>query len=399
MTAEALYIQAPDEATHAEAIYALAAEEWDPDLAENCRQGRIHGSHYDWATARIGLIGEEVVTHVGVYALTLRIGTARVPTAGVNLVVTHPAHRGQRYMQATLEATHAAMHAAGYSLSILCNATDGYYPQFGYRTAWGETLYEIARRELPPLPAEVELHPFTPGQRDDLDALFNAENATLTGTVLRPTYPHTKTPGDAEGYLWHDAAGAVSGYIVYSYSGERGILWHEDSAGDPVVRLGALRQAAREHECSTLRFPRLPPRGLPARELRQLAGGLEVDYRPTGGWMVKLINLPALCTQLAAEWGRRLAGSALAGWRGTLRIESGGAAVTLAIARGQVNVIAPRRTHHTISAGPELAQLVLGTFDPAEITATTGTTLTGDAAVLVAVLFPAQDPQMGNADL
>ena len=362
--AETLHIQAPDEATHAEAIYALAAEEWDLDLADNCRQGRIHGSHYDWATARIGLIGEEIVTHVGVYRLTLRIGTARVPTAGVNLVVTHPAYRGQRYMQGTLNATHAAMRAAGYSLSILCNATDGYYPQFGYRAAWGETLYELARRELPVLPPDLALEAFTPGAEAARDALFNAENATLTGTVLRPTYPSTKTPGDAEGYSWSDADGTLSGYIVYSYSAERGILWHEDSAGDPALRLGALRQAAREHECTTLRFPRLPPRSLLAQRLRQLAGGLEVDYRPTGGWMVKVIHLSALCDQLVGEWSRRLAGSALAGWRGTLRIVLGDEAVTLAIARSQVSVIAPRRTRHTINAGPELAQLVLGTFDP-----------------------------------
>jgi len=395
----ALHIQAPDEATQAEAIYALAAEEWDLDLAANCRQGRIHGSHYDWATARIGLIGEEVVTHVGVYALTLRIGTARVPAAGVNLVVTHPAYRGQRYMQATLDATHAAMRAAGYSLSILCNATDGYYPQFGYRAAWGETLYEIARRDLPILPLDLELHPFIPGAEAVRDALFNAENATLTGTVLRPTYPHSKTPGDAEGTSWQDADGTLSGYIVYSYSAERGILWHEDSAGDPALRLGALRHAARQHECPTVRFPRLPPRSRLAQGLRQLPGGLEVDYRPTGGWMVKVIHLPALCDQLTGEWSRRLAGSALAGWRGTLRIAANDAAVTLEMRRGTVRVVAPRRTRHTISVGPELAQLALGTFDPAEITAGAGTGLTGDAAALLAVLFPAQEPQMGNADL
>ena len=59
-----------------------------------CRAPLIAHSHLDWDISRIGLIGGRIVIYWGVYDLQMRIGTARVRTAGINLPITYP---GQRY--------------------------------------------------------------------------------------------------------------------------------------------------------------------------------------------------------------------------------------------------------------------------------------------------------------
>ena len=77
---------APDPNTHADALYKFAFGDYRPS--------RIRDSHYDWAASRIGLIDGEVATHVAIYDVGMRIGSAVVKTAGVNLVATREDPRG-----------------------------------------------------------------------------------------------------------------------------------------------------------------------------------------------------------------------------------------------------------------------------------------------------------------
>jgi hypothetical protein len=62
----------------------------------------------------------------------------------------------------------------------------------------------------------------------------------------------------------------------------------------------------------------------------------------------------------------------------------------------QVEVVPGNESTHAILGGPEIAQLIIGTDDPAEIVVATGTQLTGAANQLLGVLFPRQDPRMCN---
>src|SRR5262245_7422524 len=100
MDIDQLRIISPDPAAHGDALFALLDLEW-PGIGEGLRAGQILHSHYDWKTARIGLFGERLVAHYGVYDIAMRIGIARVRTAGVNLVATHPGERGRSLMTRT----------------------------------------------------------------------------------------------------------------------------------------------------------------------------------------------------------------------------------------------------------------------------------------------------------
>ncbi len=115
--------------------------------------------------------------------------------------------------------------------------------------------------------------------------------------------------------------------------------------------------------------------------------------------MLLIVNLHSLFEKLSPELSRRLRHSRLAAWQGHLRIHYGQESVTLSLAQGQVQVVPAVKTPHTIQGGPEIAQLVIGTGDPAEIVEGGKIKLSGDTAALVDVLFPEQYPQLTNCDL
>src|SRR6186997_1034751 len=100
MDIDQLRIIPPDPVAQGDALFALLDLEWT-GIDESLRAGQILHSHYDWNTARVGLLGERLVTHFGVYYITMRVGVARVRVAGVNLVATHPAERGRGLMTQT----------------------------------------------------------------------------------------------------------------------------------------------------------------------------------------------------------------------------------------------------------------------------------------------------------
>ncbi len=258
-----LQIIAPGQTEHTEALFAMLNLIW-PGSSEHNRSGRINHSHYDWGTSRIGVLGERVVTHYGVYDLTQRIGTARVRTAGVNLVATHPDYRRRGLMTQTTWASIAAMRSQGYDISVLCNAIPNYYDRFGYVFAWPELDYTVKTADLPAQLPDFEIKEFDsrePGEslRGTMIDLYNRQNEMVTGTAVRPTYRRGKVPGDNQGYCWSDIGGHLKGYILGGPSPKHNTFWHEDSAGDPAEILQVLAMLARQEGLEAVRFHRLPP--------------------------------------------------------------------------------------------------------------------------------------------
>ena len=197
---------APDPQQHATALFALLDSEW-PGSGDEARNGRVLHSHYDWQASRIGMLGDQLVTHYGVYDIQMRIGMASLRTAGVNLVVTQPQQRGRGLMTATAQASLAAMHTAGYDLSLVCNATEGFYGRLGYLFAWPEHDFLIDVAHLPSEASDVALVAVQPSQRADFAALYNRDHAQITGTAVRPTFARGKHPGNRRGVCWHDQQG------------------------------------------------------------------------------------------------------------------------------------------------------------------------------------------------
>ena len=99
---------------------------------------------------------------------------------------------------------------------------------------------------------------------------------------------------------------------------------------------------------------------------------------------------------------KRLLASALAGWSGTLKIQFPEETFYIHVDGGKIRVssapISGERVRHSLNAGYDLAQLLVGVEEPEEIMRRSGMKATGDAKAVVASLFPHQHPSLSNWD-
>ncbi|MFN8488024.1 MAG: sigma-70 family RNA polymerase sigma factor [Caldilineaceae bacterium] len=214
-----LDVIAPERAKHSEAIYALFEMDQQSDSFQ-WRAGRLAQSHVDWAASRIGLVRdaatqtETVITAMQVYALNLRIGGARVRSAGFNCEVTHPAYADQRatLIERTVTATLAAIKEQGYDLAISFD-DEAFWYKHGFVFGWRALEWRVDVRDLPVGAPLLPLQRFQPNHRDDLAQIYNQTHQTLTGTAERPTYLRNKHPDMFMGWYWTDAQGQPAGYV------------------------------------------------------------------------------------------------------------------------------------------------------------------------------------------
>ncbi|NKB67815.1 MAG: GNAT family N-acetyltransferase [Candidatus Latescibacteria bacterium] len=401
MTADQLTIRPPVQETDGEAIYQLQGSHW-PGMEYVARRGRVAHSHLDWDVSRIGLDQQRLVAYWGVYKLHMRIGQAQVKTAGINLPITHSDWRGQGHMPRLLANSEAAQKASGYGLSVI-NLTHAYFFRFGYVFAWPETSFTIETEALPDTRPDLELvqvNAYDLMGRLDLAQLYNQQNATVTGTCQRPTYPRSKHPGtDYEpGYLIVDK-GTSAGYFSTGRleAGKR--LFVDDSAGDTQQRLCLLAQLARRHQCPQVHFSRLSYNSEMAIQLRRRNCLMETEYRHDGGYLVRIIDLQTTLQALLPELTQRLQKTSFYRWSGALSLQVEEQQAALIFDRGQIHLEASAQTEHRLQGDQHLAQLIVGTYPPLETIAAGHLHLSGRAGELVEALFPAQHPQMPNEDL
>lgn len=222
-----LAVIAPDSAKHGEAIYALF--ELDKRLdGFQWRAGRLAHSHVDWQASRIACVRDEttpqakngseqketVITAMQVYAINLRIGSARVRSAGFNCEVTHPAYADQRaaLIDRTVTSALAAMKEQGYDLAVSFD-DEAFWYQHDFVFGWRALQWRVNVADLPLGAPALKLQRFHPNHRDDLAQIYNQTHATLTGTVERPTYLRNKHPDMFMGWYWNDEHGNPAGYV------------------------------------------------------------------------------------------------------------------------------------------------------------------------------------------
>jgi hypothetical protein len=393
-----LEILAPDPKRHSGALTDLVARTfphggyWSArdDFARKC--GPL--GRYDWAVSRIGLLDGRVVTHWGVWEYPMRIGAAVVRAGGIGNVATDGDCRERGYMTRTGEASIEAMRAAGYDLSILYGRPD-FYHRYGYVPAWPEATWTADLADLPAARPTVRLRPMPPARRPDADATYNREHRGLTGTAVRPTY-RAKRWHDLAAFWWADGRGRLAGYLLAARQGDAAV-WYE-SGGSPPEVLRILARLARRWTVREVRFKDLHWGEPLARHLRRLNCRLEERRFRNGGPMVLAVNLQATLHKMAGELERRLAASCYAGWAGRLLVDGGRGAATLAIERGQVRVGPAERARHALRGGDWVAQLLIGSEEPAETFERGRMRFAGDARGLAAALFPAQRPHLNAWD-
>ncbi|MEI7833891.1 MAG: hypothetical protein WCJ56_11935, partial [bacterium] len=210
-----------------------------------------------------------------------------------------------------------------------------------------------------------------------------------------PTFSRCGMDKIPTAWRWRDAAGKTAGYIMVQQNGQRMSL--VDFAGDPLTMLAALRQCAAEVSCNEVCFPSLHHHSPLARMLRRGNCRIEQDMRRNGGPMARVLNLASTLSKMAGELSARLAVSTMRDWDGILQLHGADEQVSLQIFDGQITVIEATDSLHSLSAGDNIVQLLLGTDEPGE-TISAGVETHGDAAELVQALFPVQHPMLGSWD-
>ena len=394
-----LVLTAPDPKRHAAAIFDLTGKCFSHPESyyhwlKHCREAYFGHANYDWSASTVGLLRGKVVTHWGVWGYRMRIGTARVRTAGIGAVATDGMLRRRGLMRRTAAAGVQRAAAAGYDMSVLFGIHD-FYHRFGYVPAWPDLAYVAQLDDLPRGRPACRATRFCPHHRDDLADLYNRASAAHTGTAVRPTRLRCDDKR-LRGYVWRGSDGRAAGYLVVRLRGRE--LDHVDSCGETreVLRhLGAVARRVGVHE---VRFPNLHHRSGLAEWLRRSAGRLETRWRRSGGAMVRTLNLPAALAKMTGELSRRLRRSHLAAWRGGLLIADPRQRVLLAIADGRVRAAPPAPTPHAVRGGEEIARLLIGADEPEEVVAAGGIRLAGQARKLLPVLLPNEHPVLNSLD-
>jgi hypothetical protein len=67
------------------------------------REGRLAHSHFDWGASRVGLADDRLVSIFGVYDVAMRVGSARVRVARINLEYADPEYPDETLSERTAE--------------------------------------------------------------------------------------------------------------------------------------------------------------------------------------------------------------------------------------------------------------------------------------------------------
>ncbi|HUV39108.1 MAG TPA: GNAT family N-acetyltransferase, partial [Planctomycetota bacterium] len=371
MTRETLELIAPDRKKHAAELYDLIGKVFSTGVAgyygfrDLCRTNYIGHSHYDWAASRIGLLGGRIVTHYGVWGYDMRIGSATVRCGGIGAVATDADYRKRGLMAKTVVASIEAMRTCGYDVSILFGITN-FYDKFGYVRAWSRISDAIGIDRLTKERPRHRVLKVSDLTREDIAAIYAHEHAGLTGTAVRPTY---RAAGGAwkrwAGWRWVDKRGRTLGYVTGRPND--GTLECYEAGGDPDEAMRVLAMLARRHVCREVKFVDVHENTPILRKMRRGDCTTTVNSRRNGGPMIRTIHLASSLEKMRGELSRRLKRSPLATWRGALLVDDVREKVTLKIADGKVAVAAkPSKTKHVIRGGDAVAQLLIGTNEPAE---------------------------------
>ncbi|CAA9571042.1 MAG: hypothetical protein AVDCRST_MAG87-2418 [uncultured Thermomicrobiales bacterium] len=128
---------------------------------------------------------------------------------------------------------------------------------------------------------------------------------------------------------------------------------------------------------------------------------IAVQHARDAQFMGRSTGVHDLMTVMLPELERRWR-AARTGWTGTVELRTGEDAVSMVLGDEDVAIAPPGGAdgsgHHLVieSSPGNVARLVLGSFDPAELLARSGTS--PDAIAVMAVLFPKRHPHIYPAD-
>ncbi|RLE76530.1 MAG: hypothetical protein DRJ56_04015 [Thermoprotei archaeon] len=100
-----------------------------------------------WGDRLVARVGGKIVSHVGIFPLTLVVEKARIRVGGIGGVATLQEYRGRGLMTALMNRAIEKMREEGYSMSILWGDRQR-YGHFGYETVGRLFKFTLSLRSL-----------------------------------------------------------------------------------------------------------------------------------------------------------------------------------------------------------------------------------------------------------
>lgn len=361
---------------------------------EEISQQYFGNSHYDWKTSRLIWDKDTIIHHWGVWDYQMRLEKILLRVAGVGAVTTLTPYRNRGLMQWAAEDSLRAMQESNYDISILRGR---HYVKFGYRRAWNYVTYKLKPEEILEIRLKYAYELLGPERMREIESLYNTHYQDFSGTCVRPTYRMLQADG-MQAYGWFNQQGKLRGYVRAVPTDDKKVLQCLEAVGDIDQCLAVMADLFSQNEYDMMNFFTLPHDHPILRYLRQRACIVENQYFLNTGWRVKVVNLMSTLGKLHPVFLERLQKSRYAGWTGSLHMDAGEQKATLHIENGKVRFIDASPGQYTIRGGPDIARLLIGSDDAAEIFQQAGITCTEETAELAGILFPNLHPVMSQWD-
>ncbi|MBN2004483.1 MAG: GNAT family N-acetyltransferase [Anaerolineae bacterium] len=337
------------------------------------------------------------VSRLAVIDYSMRIGSIQVNMAGIGGVETHYQHRMKGYMRTLFEDTVHYMMDGDYEVSMLFGI-ENFYTKFGYASALATSQFTIKTRDAEVAAERAGKYSSRPIQPDDMPAvlaLYNANNAGCTGSIVRTVENFAEfrkgtwygTP--AETALWEDQAGELLGYMVWDKY-PKGVKVAELEAREAALfpaMLSALAEQAITKRCESITV--FMPPDHPFGEFAQRYGiEWTLTYPRYGSGMMRILNQKPLFGKLIPELEQRLAASSLAGYSGAFDFRTDLGVTSLTFENGALTVGETATSKFLALSQDKLMQLIVGYRSVRDVCNDAGVQMAGAIEPLLQVLFP-----------
>jgi len=310
--------------------------------------------------------GDEVLSSLVVWDFQMRIGVSQVRMGGIGGVETPRKHRNKGYARRCMEHSNAWMEKEGFDCAVLFGIPD-FYHKFGYAPCLSSTEWSMPTRDAERAELRLRVRPF---EDDDLPALreiYSANNAALTGSIVRNENSKWARKGSwygvhAEMFVFEDNSGRIAAYAVRDKATDRSKIVEVGAIG--AAHYPSLIRWAADYavECRSEAVVFLVPEAHPCGQAMIAYGAKrETTYPRNGSGMGRIIRLNPFVEKTLPEWTRRAQWASRPG--SSIGIETDIGNATLSLLGGEVVCSAADAAGTVRLPQFRLMQLAMGYYD------------------------------------
>ncbi|MFC1735869.1 enhanced intracellular survival protein Eis [Candidatus Hydrogenedentota bacterium] len=352
---------------------------------------------------RVAVRNKEVVGHVGIWPVTVRVGEARLKTAGISGVCTRPDLRKNGLATALMKDSIVTAQENGFHISMLFGIPD-FYHNLGYAPCMDISRIELDITPALKLRSPLSVRNYRKSDLPALKALYAEEAGRVVGMVDRKDADWKRIlNGRYTVRVATSRAGDLKGYYLRGpWQRKDDALWEicskpEISSYKALTKDYGQYQDENKRQRGTVFTPIDRPLGI---FVRYLGSTVRLHQPQNGGSMVRIINLKTTMKAMLPEFNARLKRSLIADETASLAIETDMGSVSLAVVNGKARIQKKASPGGPVARIPQsvLSSLLFGFFDTEYARLQKGVRMPGKSCALLEALFPVSRPYMSEPD-